>query len=120
MTPQQITPVQLDLKKDQKLTVRWQDGLVSEYGLQYLRTMCPCAACRIQRDGKDPHDIGPAVKKKPLLTVLPGNYAEPLRAMGAELVGNYALRIEWSDQHASGIYSFAYLREISPKKKDEG
>ena len=33
----------------------------------------------------------------------------------AELVGNYALRIEWSDQHASGIYSWDYLRQIDPK-----
>jgi DUF971 family protein len=31
------------------------------------------------------------------------------------LVGNYALRIDWSDTHGSGIYSFQYLREICPK-----
>jgi DUF971 family protein len=30
-------------------------------------------------------------------------------------VGNYALRIDWSDSHGSGIYSFQYLREICPK-----
>jgi len=35
----------------------------------------------------------------------------------AELVGNYALRIDWSDDHGSGIYSFEYLREISPPAK---
>ncbi|MDB5329847.1 MAG: hypothetical protein JWP03_998, partial [Phycisphaerales bacterium] len=54
-------------------------------------------------------------KKKTLLTILPGNYATPLQAVGAELVGNYALRIDWSDNHGSGIYSFQYLREICPK-----
>ncbi|MGN6725766.1 MAG: gamma-butyrobetaine hydroxylase-like domain-containing protein [Tepidisphaeraceae bacterium] len=29
-------------------------------------------------------------------------------------MGNYAIRLNWSDKHASGIYSFTYLREISP------
>jgi len=33
----------------------------------------------------------------------------------AELVGNYAMKIEWSDGHDSGIYSFQYLRELDPK-----
>ena len=33
----------------------------------------------------------------------------------AEMVGNYAIRIDWSDGHASGIYSFQYLRDISPE-----
>jgi DUF971 family protein len=32
----------------------------------------------------------------------------------AQLVGNYALKITWSDQHDTGIYSFQYLREICP------
>jgi DUF971 family protein len=55
-------------------------------------------------------------KKKTSLTILPGNYARPVVVVDAELVGNYALRLEWSDDHASGIYSFQYLREISPQK----
>ena len=36
----------------------------------------------------------------------------PLTATGAELVGNYAIRIDWSDGHSSGIYSWAFLREL--------
>jgi hypothetical protein len=67
------------------------------------------------REGRDPHDLSPAPAKKPLLTILPGNYAHPLTVVKAELVGNYALRIDWSDDHGSGIYSFEYLREIAPK-----
>jgi len=41
----------------------------------------------------------------------------PPSVLKAELVGNYALRIDWSDDHGSGIYSFEYLREISPPAK---
>jgi DUF971 family protein len=50
---------------------------------------------------------------KSLLRVLPGNHSKPLAAVKAELVGNYALRIDWSDEHGTGIYSFEYLREIA-------
>jgi DUF971 family protein len=69
--------------------------------------MCPCAQCRTVREDQQ--------KRKSLLTILPGNFAGELHVINAQLVGNYALKIEWSDQHDSGIYSFEYLREICPK-----
>jgi DUF971 family protein len=31
------------------------------------------------------------------------------------MVGNYALRITFSDGHATGLFSWRYLREIDPK-----
>lgn len=117
------TPIRLNLKRDEKLEVDFRDGLRCVYTIAYLRQMCPCASCKVVREGQAkappppaPPGEGPA-KKKVLLTILPGNYAQPLSAVGAELVGNYALRIDWSDQHASGIYSFAYLRDICPPAK---
>jgi DUF971 family protein len=123
MTPD-ITPLRLDLKKDEKLTVAWQDGRVCTYSIGYLRSMCPCASCKTVREGSSggppptrqaqPSAAPGAAKKTTRLTILPGNYAQPLSAVSAQLVGNYALKIEWSDQHASGIYSFEYLRKICP------
>lgn len=109
MTPQ-TTPKRLNLKRDEKLEIEWSDGHACLYTIAYLRAMCPCAQCKIVREGEQ------KAKKKPLLTILPGNYAKPLTAVGAELVGNYALRIDWSDSHGSGIYSFDYLRQICPKR----
>ena len=116
MTPQ-TTPIKLDLKKDEKLEIAWQDGTHSRYTLTLLRSMCPCATCKMVREQKDPHDISPQPieKKKPLLTILPGNYVGAITVKHAELVGNYAMKIEWSDGHDSGIYSFQYLREIGSK-----
>ena len=38
----------------------------------------------------------------------------PLRALDAELVGNYAIRIRFSDGHDTGLYSWEYLRRIDP------
>lgn len=104
----QTTPLNLDLKRDEKLTIRWQDGLVSTYPLSLLRSLCPCAQCKVIREGEK--------KKKSLLTILPGNYAGQITVKDAQLVGNYALKLEWSDNHDSGIYSFDYLREISPNR----
>ena len=39
-------------------------------------------------------------------------YKPALKMLGAEPVGNYAIRINWSDGHNSGIYSWEHLRRI--------
>ena len=126
MSPQ-TTPTRLHLKKDQRLEVDWADGQKCVYTISYLRSMCPCAQCRTVREAAPASGAGatpaappgaPARPKKTSLTILPGNYAKPLQALSAELVGNYAIRIDWSDAHGSGIYSFQYLREICPAAMD--
>jgi len=35
-------------------------------------------------------------------------------AKSANAVGNYAIQIQFSDGHATGIYSYEHLREICP------
>jgi DUF971 family protein len=96
-----FTPTRLHLKKDEKLEIDWKDGRKCVYSVSLLRSMCPCAQCKTTR----------AQPSK--LMILPGNYSGKLTAVGAEMVGNYAIRIDWSDEHGSGIYSFEYLREIA-------
>ncbi len=120
MTSAQTTPTRLDLKRDQKLDIQWQDGHLCTYSITYLRSMCPCAQCRLVREGRDPHDIAPVTKPKPKssLTILPGNYSGALTVKHAEMVGKYALKVQFSDEHDTGIFSFEYLREISPQKAD--
>jgi len=105
------TPIRLNLKKDEKLEIDWEDGLKSVFSMTLLRTMCPCAQCKTVREGE-------AGAKKSLLRMLPGNWATQISATGAELIGNYAIRIDWSDDHGSGIYSFQYLRSLSPQTFD--
>jgi len=39
---------------------------------------------------------------------------KPLHPVRAELVGRYAVQIHWSDGHATGIYTFSYLRNLCP------
>lgn len=69
--------------------------------------MCPCAQCRETRAAGS--------QAKGRLTILPGNYSGPITVVAAEPVGNYAIRIDWSDGHGSGIYTFEYLRELCAK-----
>jgi DUF971 family protein len=102
-------PTKLDLKKDKGLTVEWPDGATSYYSIAYLRRMSPSAESR---------DLREKLKKNPL-TVLPASAVSkgPLVATDAELVGNYAIKIRFSDGHDTGIYSWEYLREIDPANK---
>ena len=70
--------------------------------------MCPCAMCKEERESA-------AKRPKKSLAVLPETFTgAPPTVVNANLVGNYALRIEWSDKLETGIYSFQYLREICP------
>jgi len=100
-------PKQLDLDREAGLTVTWQDGSTSFYSIAYLRKMSPSADAKQLRE---------EMQKNPL-TVLPSSSAESggvLRAESAEMVGNYALRIRFSDGHDTGLYSWDYLKHIDP------
>ncbi|MEM0915499.1 MAG: DUF971 domain-containing protein [Planctomycetota bacterium] len=107
-----LRPVHLDLDRERALTVQWSDGRVSIYPVRYLRKMSPSAEARQLRE---------ELAKNPL-TVLPssdgGDGGQPLRAESVELVGHYAVRIRFTDGHDTGIYSWAYLREIDPNRPE--
>jgi len=78
------------------LEIVWEDGKSSRYRVFDLRCACPCAGCVDEMTGErllDPKRIRPDVR--------------PVRV---ESVGNYALRIVWSDGHDSGIYTWDRLR----------
>ena len=98
-------PQHLDLDKARGLTVEWSDGTTSFFPIEYLRAMSPSAEARMLREemAKNPFTVLPASM---------GNRQGPLTAVSVELVGNYAIRFEFSDGHSTGIYSWEYLREI--------
>lgn len=85
------------------LRMVWHDGLVGEYPLVWLRANCPCATCREER--KD------AAADPLRLNVGPPPSAD---VANLHLVGNYAIRLTWSDGHDTGIYAFSLLREVAP------
>ncbi len=105
-------PRRLELRKDEGLLVEWTDGRESFYPVALLRKLSPSAEMRKLREeqAKNPLTVLPASVSRALS--VGGGVA--LRAESAELVGNYALRIRFSDGHETGLYTWAYLREIDP------
>jgi DUF971 family protein len=96
------TPTNLHLKKTEALLITWADGHQSVLPLRLLRKHCPCAGCQGERD----------LLGRTMLPIVQTTYDGPITATGAELVGNYALRIDWADGHNTGIYTFVYLRDL--------
>ena len=72
----------------------------------YLRRACRCAGCINEWSGEriqKPEQVSPDVKP-----------------LSIDPVGRYAIHIDWSDGHTSGIYSFDHLRDICPCKECKG
>jgi DUF971 family protein len=98
-------PEHIAISKSKGITIDWKDGHASTYGLDYLRENCPCATCT------GAHGTPPTTK--PASTPFQ-MYKPVLKMVDVESVGNYAIRIVWSDGHSTGIYSFEHFRKICP------
>ncbi len=97
-----VTPGDLRVKlAEQRLFIDWKDGKRSEFALGDLRRVCPCAACRTEREhqGANPLRI---LKADPT----------GVRVVNAKLVGLYAIQLDWSDGHNTGIFDFRFLRSL--------
>jgi DUF971 family protein len=92
------SPRDLQALSDQQiLRVVWSDR---EDALPYrfLRGECGCAQCVNEWTGERMLD--------------PATIAESISIERMELVGNYAVRIAWSDGHSTGLYTWERLREL--------
>jgi len=96
-TPQP-KPTDLAFDKDGQLLVRWDDGKESKFAPKWLRARCPCAECVEEWSGKR--------------VVGDGQVREDVRARGMNQIGRYAMQIEWTDGHNTGIYSWDYLLKL--------
>jgi len=102
-----IYPKTIDLKRDTALTVGWSDGRVSVYPIALLRRLSPSA---------DAKEIRKELSGNPLAVLSASNTA-PLTALDVAMVGHYAVRVRFSDGHETGLYTWAYLREIDPAQE---
>jgi DUF971 family protein len=74
--------------------IDWADGHKGVLPNATLRAYCPCAGCQ-GHSGE--------------IRYVPGGNSV---IDAIEEVGSYALQFTWGDGHASGIYTFRYLRRL--------
>jgi DUF971 family protein len=97
-------PVEIQRDHQGVMRIVWDDGHESLYAYPDLRQACPCATCREQRMQRQQNPF----------QILPTVTTHEVQPLHLSTVGNYALNIEWSDGHRSGIYPWDLLRALCP------
>ncbi len=82
------------------MQIEWESGHHSTYSGANLRWACPCAECRGEAG---------APGRLSRVATLPD---DELRLHDVTLIGQYALQIGFESGHATGLYTFRYLRSI--------
>jgi ATP-binding protein involved in chromosome partitioning len=104
--PKFTTPYAINRRND-GILIEWDEqGHHGFYPARNLRLACPCAACVEEMSGR------------PLLD--PAVVPQDIRPASLELVGAYGLRVQWSDGHSTGIYTFEQLRRACPCSRCSG
>ena len=96
-------PTEIRLKRAERvLVVSFADGASYELPCEYLRVFSPSAEVR-------GHGLA-----EPLL--VRGKQEVGIAAI--EPVGNYAVKLAFTDGHDTGLYSWRFLRELGEKRAD--
>lgn len=93
-----VTPTRIAQQGPRELGIRWADGAESVFDVRALRLACACARCVDEWSGR--------------ATLDPASIPGDVRPLRIRSVGRYAIQIDWSDGHDSGIYPFRRLREL--------
>ncbi len=93
-------PTQIDVHPE-AFYITWDDGHRCTYPSRYLRGRCGCASCVSETTGQR--------------LVNEEMVAEDVHALAVSAVGNYAIQINWSDGHSTGIYPYERLRLLCPE-----
>ena len=96
-----VSELRLNPQKSE-LAVTFTDGVAGRLSAEFLRVVSPSAEVQ----GHSPSE----------LKLVPGKRNVTIRAI--EPVGNYAVRLVFSDGHNTGLYSWHYLYELTRRKDD--
>ena len=81
------------------LELIWDESNISRLPFCAVRRDCRCAVCVDEFSGKQLLD--------------PTSVPEDLGLEDISISGNYALRIRWSDQHDSGLFTWDHLSDLA-------
>lgn len=100
----QSWPIELRLGKDRRtLVVAFDDGAQFELTAEMLRVMSPSA--EVQGHSESERKTVGGKRNVSIIKV--------------DSVGNYAVRIGFDDMHDSGIYSWAFLRDLGQNAEEK-
>ncbi|MHB1542980.1 MAG: gamma-butyrobetaine hydroxylase family protein [Gammaproteobacteria bacterium] len=85
------------------LHLKFSDGVSFDLPSLYLRIFSPSA------------ETGAALGRDPALLLVPDH---PVRIERIEPVGHYALRLVFDDGHASGLYTYEFLRDLGETRAE--
>ncbi|TVR47811.1 MAG: DUF971 domain-containing protein [Puniceicoccaceae bacterium] len=88
-----------------EIAILWEDGAESYYRMSDLRAASPSAEARGEADLFGRVHGGERTRSH-----------DGVRVDSWEWVGGYAVRFIFSDGHRTGLYSFAYLRELADRR----
>jgi DUF971 family protein len=95
-------PTELRLSKDRRaLRVRFDDGVEHDIPAELLRVLSPSAEVQ----GHSPEQR----------QTVPGKIDVAIAAI--DPVGNYAVRLTFSDGHNTGLFSWTYLRRLGDEQE---
>ncbi len=96
------SPQNIRVHKEQRtLELIWTEADVSVIPFRTVRQSCRCAMCVDEFTGRQLLDFD--------------SVDVDLSVLEISLCGNYALRVRWSDNHDSGLFTWNHLRSISDK-----
>jgi DUF971 family protein len=94
-----LKPEKIDQISETVLSIQWDNGEKTICFTKTLRQHCPCATCQEERENRDP------------LKVISSDQ-EHIELKKWRYVGNYAVKLEWSDGHDTGIYTYEFIRQL--------
>ena len=95
-----MPPISLENDKaGHRLLIVWRDDLTAHLPLKKIREACGCARCVDEITGR------------PILD--PTTVPVDISIDEMKLIGNYAVKIVWSDGHSTGLFTWELLRKLS-------
>jgi DUF971 family protein len=95
-------PEAIDVTEKNEIRILWPGGPEVTIPAVRLRDFCPCAACVEEGTGRKLLD--------------PATIPADIRPVEIRPVGSYAVQIQWSDGHNTGLYTWQTLRDASGLK----